>query len=776
MTLPIDVLESTFLAQLPQSALIVSAQTGSGKSTRLPIWAAEHGKVLVVEPRRIACTSLAQFLAEQQGAPLGQEIGYAIRFETHFTPDTRIIFATPGVVLRWFFDNKLVEFTTVILDEFHERRWDTDLLLALLKQHQQHQLVVTSATLHAKKIATYLDARILSAQGRQFDVELKYMASDMRQMPSADHLSERIKHACDFALEHAQADILVFLPGKGEIQQAKQALSHLHVDLIALHSGSDRSTQLLALNKQANRRIILATNVAETSLTIAGIDCVIDTGLERRTHLRNGRTVLDMDCISADSSEQRKGRAGRTQAGLCIRLYGEFAPLIAHTPPEILRENLNELVLSAACASQGIHSLDFLEPLPQASLQRAIDDLQRLGALDAQLLATEHGKRLYPLPINSDLAHLISQMPNNSLRQAMGDVAAVIGVPKQVYQLSNSLEAIEALNQSLPNLCDVELCIALVRGQVADCLEVDSDALIEAKALAEQIRTAFDLPPLSHPASYNRDALLDAMMVHLPSAIFIAKQSGRHFTMNNAMQEVQIAKQSRVSECEAALVLDIFSLAGKGVKQARNLATCVAPFASKRLVQLNLTEQRLDHVYLEDNEIMADISHQFAGKVIQTTKQPVAPSAHTETLCQLIYQGDLLPGLLIKIDEQFQSAHLYAALNKLDPPDGCAKTFIRRSIEELGISELDEIALLDCSDFDLNFIPHWQLEEFNQLYPRQLQLAGLNLMIEYIVSNKTVMAHYHNGLRKEGPKRWELPTWSNWKIRYKKASKIIDIR
>ena len=776
MTLPIDVLEPTFVAQLPQSPLIVSAQTGSGKSTRLPIWAQKYGKVLVIEPRRIACTSLAQYLAEQDETELGKNIGYAIRFETQFSPDTGIIFATPGVVLRWFFEDKLAEFTTVILDEFHERRWDTDLLLALLKQHQGHQLVVTSATLHAQKIATYLDARVLSAPGRQYEVTVKYIASDMRQMPSAEHLSERIKHACDFALEHAQADILVFLPGKGEIQQAKQALSHLNVDLIALHSGSDRSTQQLALNKQANRRIILATNVAETSLTIAGIDCVIDTGLERRTHLRNGRTVLDMDCISQDSSEQRKGRAGRTQAGLCIRLYGEFAPLIAHTPPEIHRESLNELVLSAACASQGIDSLDFLEALPQASLQRAIIDLQRLGAIDEQLLATEHGKRLYPLPINSDLAHLISQMPNNSLRQAMADVAAVIGVPKQVYQLTNHSEAIEALNQSLPNRCDIELCIALVRNQISDGIEIDLDALSEAKALAEQIRSAFDLPPLSFPASYDRDALLDAIMIHLPSAVFIAKQSGRHFAMNNGAQEVQLAKQSRVTECEAALVLDMFSLAGKGVKQARNLATCVAPFASKRLVKQQLTQQSLSQVYIDDNEIMADMTHQFAGKVILTTKQRVPPSEHTEALCQLIYQGDLLSGLMTKIEQQYQAANLFAALNKLDAPSGCANTFIRRYIEELGISELDEIALLDCSDFDLNFIPDWQLDEFNQQFPRQLQLAGLNLTIEYLVSNKTVMAHYHSGLRKEGPKRWELPTWANWKIRYKKASKVIDIR
>ncbi|KOO10452.1 DEAD/DEAH box helicase, partial [Vibrio xuii] len=162
-SLPIDPLKSHFLAQLSENHLIVEADTGSGKSTRLPLWASEHGRVLVVEPRRIACTSLAQFLAEQKQERLGTSIGYAIKLDNQCDDNTQVVFATPGVALRWFSENQLAGFDIIIVDEFHERRWDSDLLLALLNEHKRHQLVITSATIEGEKLATYVGASRLRA-------------------------------------------------------------------------------------------------------------------------------------------------------------------------------------------------------------------------------------------------------------------------------------------------------------------------------------------------------------------------------------------------------------------------------------------------------------------------------------------------------------------------------------------------------------------------------------------------------------------------------------
>lgn len=774
MTLPIDSIKDTFLHSLGKQPLIVSAQTGSGKSTRLPLWAAQSGKVLVIEPRRIACTALAQYLAEQSNSPLGDKIGYAIRFESHFSADTRIVFATPGVVLRWFFENKLTDYQTVILDEFHERRWDTDLLLALLKKHNCHQLVVTSATLHAEQLASYLSGKILTAKGRSFPIEMRYHAADMRQMPCKEKLAERVLQACNIALSEARADILVFLAGKADIDFVASKLMHLPVLLVPLHGGSDAQSQTIALQSQSKRRIILATNIAETSLTLEGVDCVIDSGLEKRTHLRAGRTVLDLDTISMDSSMQRAGRAGRTSPGLCIRLYGEFAPLIAHTPAESQRCSLNEMVLSAACAGGGIEQLDFLEPLPASSLLLAKQQLLAINAIDQQGHATEHGKRLYPLPINSDLAHLITHMPTNALRQAMADAAALLAVPKQVYQLSQQLEHTQALNEQLPHHCDLELAIALIRGNVTDWVKVDDDALQEARQFAVQIRQAFDLPPLEKPASYQRSALIEAIATHLPRALFI--HNARKNSLSNGELEVIAAKHSRFNNQSAALVLDTFSLAGKGVKQAKTLALCMAPICNKRIVALGLCTTKIEGAELDNNEIKVIIAHTFAGKVLATQSQLATPAQLPEAACQLIAQELILPGLWQKITHQLLWAGLYQQLNNCITTLPTTHEFIAQALTDLAIEGADDFELLSADDFAVHIIPEWEYADFTEKYPLYLQLPDLHVTVEYQLVKKLVVVHYLKGLRKEAPKRWELPSWSGLKIRYKKASKEVEIR
>lgn len=217
--LPIQPLKETFLQALQQDHVIVEAETGSGKSTCLPLWAAQQGRVLVIEPRRIACTSLAEFLAQQRDEAIGQHIGYAIKLENRYSEQSQVVFVTPGVALRWFAEDGLEQFDVIMVDEFHERRWDTDLLVALLKERQSHRLVVTSATLEGERLAAYLQAQRLQASGRIYDVSIEYRASDSRQLPDGRFLAERVKAEVTEAMSATEGDILVFLPGRKEIQQ-----------------------------------------------------------------------------------------------------------------------------------------------------------------------------------------------------------------------------------------------------------------------------------------------------------------------------------------------------------------------------------------------------------------------------------------------------------------------------------------------------------------------------------------------------------------------------
>ncbi|MBE0369110.1 DEAD/DEAH box helicase [Pseudoalteromonas aurantia] len=774
-TLPIDKIKTDFLSTITHCDVIVSAATGSGKSTCLPIWASNIGKVLVIEPRRIACTSLAEYLALKSGQPLGSKIGYAIRFETHFNEQSDVVFVTPGVALRWFFEDKLSQFSVVMLDEFHERRWDIDLMLALLKQHKKHRLIITSATLNTKKLTDYLDAKLLHSDGIMYPVEEVFFTSNSNEMPSKDQLSERTVDACSYALKQTQGDILVFLPGKAEIQAAAAAAKKLNKLVVSLYGGCAKQQQELALKTQTEQRIIFSTNVAETSLTIPNISCVIDSGLERRTHLRAEKTVLALDTISKDSAKQRLGRAGRTQQGLCIRLYGEYAPLISSTPPEILRENLTELVLAASCSSHGIDSLEFIEALPLKSKQASVAILTSIGAIDLQGKATDLGKRLYPLPIDIELAYLINSMPNNSLKQAMIDIAALLTVPAKVYQLPRQQTLIESLNLQLPNACDLELAIGVVRGQVTDLI-IECDALREAIQFSELLRSAFDLPELKYAASFNHSDLVEAIAYAKPNSVYIKRQN-RRGAFGNGTIEVIPAKDSRISaQCHAMLVLNTYALAGKGTKQAMTLATLNAPFSTTLINKLNLGEHTLSHAELIDDIIMVNSIYSYSGVQISEKKLIPQGPALLNACCELILNDTLFSPIGQNIKNAIKYHILYNQANNIIEDLPLPDIYIYNKLESLGVNEQQDLELIEPADLAYHEIDSWVISPFIEKHPLIVQLNDLVMGVEYHFNAKRITLHYKLGKRKDLPKRWELPTWSGFSICYKKASKTVQVR
>ncbi|MDK2594561.1 DEAD/DEAH box helicase [Pseudoalteromonas obscura] len=776
MSLPIESIQSDFLTTISEQDVIVTAATGSGKSTQLPIWAASQGKVLVVEPRRIACTSLAEYVAHLCKTELGGKVGYAIRFETVFDTHTDIVFVTPGVALRWYFEDKLAAYSHIVLDEFHERRWDMDLLLALLKQHAQHRLILTSATLNAHSLSRYLNAPILHSEGNMYPVEEDFIAKDQRAMPTKDRLTERVVTACQQAQEDTDGDILVFLPGKGEIIACASALKSFDAVVVQLYSGCSKQNQQLALSKQMSQRIILATNVAETSLTIPNVTCVIDSGLERRTHLRNGKTVLGLDAIGRDSAKQRLGRAGRTQAGICIRLYGQFAPLIERTPPEIQRESLTELVLAAGCAAQGVDSLPFIDSLPDASKQRALTTLHNIGAIDSKQCATELGKLLYPLPVDAELGFLIANMPSGALKQAIIDLIAVISVPARVYQLPTHLEQIEQLNLLLPNHCDIELAIAIVRDQVDGIVHVESEALMEAKQFSEQLREAFSLPSLEKAASYDRNALITAIAKARPEWVFVKRQN-RRGGFGNGKIEVSPSNTSRINEnTKAMLVLDTFALAGKGSKQAMTMATLAAPLPIKMLASQEIGELIFLEAYIDQGTIFTTTARQYAGVELSVFSSVAKGEMLIDACTYLIKKGELFEGLYYQLSKNIASHQLYfdylARPNNL--PTACE--FIRAKLVELGVESQEDIQLIEAEDFSFQEVDSWELDRFIEKHPLNVTIPELRMQVTYFFKAKRVLLEHLEGKRKDAPKKWELPNFSGFKVQYKKASKVVDIK
>lgn len=782
MSLPIDSIKSDFLSLLTQHHLVVEAETGSGKSTRLPIWAKSQGRVLVVQPRRIACTSLAEYLADQANEKIGQSIGYAIKFEAHFDDNTQVVFATPGVALRWMSEMALSNFDIVIIDEMHLRRWDTDLLLALLKQHNQHRLITTSATLDSQRLVEYLDGKSIAASGRCFPVDVIYHANDSRHSPDIRGLEKRVQHAVETAFEQYHGDILVFLPGRKEISLCMGALKHIDAHVIPLHASVTDDDRHHALTTNERRRIILATNVAETSLTIPGVTVIVDSGLERRTHQRNGRTVLSLHAISRASAEQRKGRAGRVSAGVCVRLYGSAAPLELVTPPELHREELVEPMLAAACCGHHLEQLGFIDSLPEKTLLQAKDKLQKMQAIDHRGDITEHGKLLYPLPIDSLFAHLITAMPSKASKEAMIDLSAALSVPQRLFQSPKNEEALEQLQQWEKHGCDAALLIKLLREETPEYLNVDPDMLKEARMMSEQIREAMDLPQLAVATSLKRDAWLESVMQAAPELIFVRREKRRQ-ALGNGFSEATVGRDSRYPDkAESAIIFDQYNLPGKGVKQTLSLGTCLAPISLQQLIKLDIGE--LEHIDSQviDGQCISVMARKYAGRTIEKINQEPVGHIASNAIVDMILSNQLMTGLAEKLAFQIQQWNLYLALgrhehglcNHTEPAE--LRSWLTDQIESLGIESVEDLLIFSQQDFLFEGIPEWEQENFNQEFPRQLHLADLNLSIDYNVTQKRVYAIYVSGGRKQDPKRWELPVWKGWRIQYKKASRVVDVK
>ena len=779
--LPIDKLREPFDTALEQGHVVVAAATGSGKSTRLPLWARHQGRVLVVEPRRLACTALATYLAGQDGSAPGEEIGYAIRFDSRCSRDTGLIFATPGVALRWLGEDGLAGFDTVMLDEFHERRQDTDLLLGLLARGRRHRLVVTSATLAASSLGRWLDAAVLECDGQGHPVEAHHLESDARAMPTLRNLESRVTEAVHMALARSDGDVLVFLPGRGEIRAAARALEGLEAEVLTLHASSPAARQQQALAPGSRRRVILATNVAETSLTIPGITAVVDSGLERRTGHRNGRTVLTLAAISASSARQRAGRAGRTAPGICLRLWGRAAPLQEFTPPEMQREQVADTMLAAAAAGEALEALPLPDPPPEKALVQARARLQAMGAVDDRDRITAHGRRLFALPIDPLFAHLVSAMPDDASRGAMADLAAALSGTVSLVSLPRDEEGRRALQQWQPVPCDATTLIAALRSRPPATLHASQRARQEARRLATRIRGALDLPPPPEQPDFDREALLRAVVRAAPELAFVRREKRRH-ALGNGESELQVDRASRFDEeHEAALVFDDHSVpAGRGTRQNLTLGTCMAPVPLKWLAGEGIGEERQARIRWEEDQLVAVMERHHAGRVIATRETEPEGELLREALAELILRSELLVPAGDRLVEELRQWRLWVALghNEGEEDEGevpDARDWLVRRLATLGVDAASDVALLEPEDLRFQGIPVTERERFDERYPARLNLGDLILAVHYDTGRRQVTVERIGGRRRKDPARWELPAWKGWKIQYRRGSRVVDI-
>jgi ATP-dependent helicase HrpB len=424
VALPIDdVLPEIVQSLKRERALVLEAPPGAGKTTRVP-WALlqdeqlEGCAIAVSEPRRLAAKLAAHFVAGEIGERVGERVGYQVRFEGRTGPKTRIRYLTAGTLLQQLLDPQAAnraQPTIIILDEFHERQIENDQLLALLKQRlprdENLRLIVMSATLDGERIATYLDCPRIRSEGKIFPLRIEHApTSDDR--PLEKQVSSAVKQALH---EQGSGHVLVFLPTVPDIQRCQDALAPLQisqgVQVLALHGEMPLDEQTRAVSRSEQRKVVLATNVAESSITVPGVTAVVDSGLARLAvdSPWSGRRELSVQEVSAASAVQRAGRAGRTAPGVVYRLFTEhnFKSRREHEVPEVQRSDLSDAWLQLVGSGVDPEQLPWFDPPAPAAVQAARNLLTSLGAIDPTLALTPIGRRMLRFSVHPRLARLL---------------------------------------------------------------------------------------------------------------------------------------------------------------------------------------------------------------------------------------------------------------------------------------------------------------------------------------------------------------------------------
>jgi ATP-dependent helicase HrpB len=469
--------------------VLLQAPPGAGKSTIVPLALLEspwlhHRKILMLEPRRVAARAVAARMAQLLGEPVGRTVGYRTRLDTRVSRDTRIEVVTEGILTRMLQENsELNDAACVIFDEFHERSLNADLGLALCIESQQTlreelRLLVMSATLDLLPLAQLLnDAPVITASGRSFEVATHYVPRRAQM-----HLELQVAQVLRRALEEHDGDILCFLPGAAEIGRAQRALEGAGLDpavrVLPLYGELTGAAQDAALAPAARgqRKIVLATTIAETSLTIEGIRVVVDAGLRRYSEFdpSTGMSRLVTAKVSQAAADQRRGRAGRLSSGVCYRLWSEGtqASLAPQTAPEITHADLAPLALELACwGAADAASLSWLDPPPAAPLAQARDLLRQLDAIDAAARITSHGRALAKVGAHPRLAHMLVK-------------ARDLGSPRLASDLAAILSERDILRTAASRDVDLRLRVSALRGDVHALppgIDVANRALTQAR-------------------------------------------------------------------------------------------------------------------------------------------------------------------------------------------------------------------------------------------------------------------------------------------------------
>lgn len=612
ISLPIDSLLPQIVDAIAKSdRVILTATPGAGKTTRLPpeLLKSVSGKIAVLEPRRLATIGAAQRIADERQWQLGKEVGYQVRLESKLSASTRLIFMTDAILLRHLTDDpELTEFDFVVIDEFHERNLNQDLVLGTIKELQELgrkiKLLIMSATLDVNHLKDFLpDSAHIDVPGLVFPLEIRH--ANKPSKPSTDYeFIERVSNLVRLTTNETRGDILVFLPGVSEISRVEEKLrdARLERDILPLHGSLPLAEQRVVLSSGQRPRIILTTNIAEASVTVPGTDTVIDTGLARvmTVNLKSGFEKLDLVRIAKFNAKQRAGRAARQKAGLCIRLWTTFedSSLDEQMAPECQRVDLSSAIL--LLSHIGVHdfrSFSWLDRPPEPLFKFSLELLRSVQALDENDRITSTGRQLMQFPLSPRWGAVVIQGLKNG--------QAFLGA--RMAALLNDRDFLQRKYEGAAHTeCDVTFRMQLLeevekRGRPSGVNLRQAETVLAA---SEQIEKQL---PKDNTDTINTNQIKRILLLSQLDRL-CRRRKGTDRALMVGGRGVRLAPESQVKESEFFLSLQAVELSG----QADTLVSLACGF-EKSFVLENLKDQitTIEDIYFDE------VKGQFYGRRIR---------------------------------------------------------------------------------------------------------------------------------------------------------------
>lgn len=773
--LPIDEIKEQVMAELARwsrgDRLVISAPTGSGKSTRLPLWCrqAGHGKTLVIEPRRLACRTLADWVASALGQKVGETVGYSVRREQAYCERTEILFVTPGVARRMVSENEIDRFATVIFDEFHERGWESDTVMALLAAREERapRLLLMSATLESQALSRAYRAKTIEGSGRSYPVEIRYQATPEVVAPSVRDLKDRVVDAIRTNW-NGQGRMLVFLPGIASMQEVKTQLRDLPVRL--LHGTFNRQRQDQAFGGD-EAGILLATNVAESSLTVPGVTFVVDSGLEKRAIHQSGYVALATVPISSASADQRAGRAGRTSPGTCLRLWDAKARLEPTRPPDLARIELDDLLLFLGALEDGTRTpCTWLDVPPTFAWDRALLRLQTLGLIDNTGRLTALGTRAESLPVDTAWARILALAPE-TLGPDLCDLYAYSATRRSWIDPHCSADQAEQRRSELGEEPWARALATVRRGETVRH-GLDGETLEEARTVSQELCTQLNWVYSPAQERVHPD-LKEFLARHWPERHFARRQT--RDAWGNGEVECRAGRGETLPEdCLAALFLRVEPVLGRGLKVELR-GHCALPVDLSLLRACEYGEPQLSKIRWKESAVVALVSKVFAGRVIGQSEERLSGAPLRQALVELCRDGQWRAELFPLWETFCFYQTLQEALEggRPNPPRLPEVEFLDR-LSGLGLENVEELELLEPRDLEPSFSE--ANEELKKSFPQLYHYGGVAYDALYRPEHRKATLRWRSGPRGARPNPAHLPRWNGWRVEVDERGRVTPLR